>query len=290
MGEFRELEFTCPICQEVKAINVPEAVLNQKKFGTIKIQVPAGAVCSEHQFIAFVDTKGIVRGYEKIDVSMSIQKEQTTEVLEKQITLNGLIQKYGPYGTFCLLHVSIFDYPGYIIRNKDTKVNLEGIHNFFSSLIPPKYENTNKIDDIVFDSNVYKAEGWYFEKVKLKEKDAFIMDTKQYILQTPWEGELKLEERFVKKALEIIDPEEQELLLKQDIGNFIKICEATKEILEDVKEIYENDLIDKLSKEYNISKIDKDVLNQVKTFLARRYSAKMAKRIKNKVQEFLDFL
>ncbi|MBD3342499.1 MAG: hypothetical protein GF353_25590, partial [Candidatus Lokiarchaeota archaeon] len=68
----KELVLTCPICQKEKAIQVPDSVFAQKKFGTIKIQVPIGAVCPDHQFIVFVDSKGIIRGYEKIDIQMSM--------------------------------------------------------------------------------------------------------------------------------------------------------------------------------------------------------------------------
>ena len=57
----KKVELTCPACQTFKTIDIPDAIFDQKKFGTIKIQVPPGAVCPEHQFIAFVDTKGIVR-------------------------------------------------------------------------------------------------------------------------------------------------------------------------------------------------------------------------------------
>ena len=46
---FRVLEVECPICSEVKNINIPESVFAQKKFGTIKIQIPINAVCPEHQ-------------------------------------------------------------------------------------------------------------------------------------------------------------------------------------------------------------------------------------------------
>ena len=65
---FKVLEVVCPTCEKVKNVKIPEAVFSQKKFGTIKIQIPINAVCPEHQFIVFVDTKGIIRGYEKIDI------------------------------------------------------------------------------------------------------------------------------------------------------------------------------------------------------------------------------
>ena len=65
MAETKQIEVKCPDCEAQRSINIPVAVFSQKKFGTIKVQVPPGAVCEEHQFIVFVDTKGVVRGYER---------------------------------------------------------------------------------------------------------------------------------------------------------------------------------------------------------------------------------
>ena len=54
------------------------------------------------------------------------------------------------------------------------------------------------------------------------------MDTHQHILQTPWDEKLKFEEAMVKRALEIIDEEEQLILMQQNISRFIKEAEHTK--------------------------------------------------------------
>lgn len=64
------LEVVCPACGGMKNLSVPANILTQKKFGTIKIQVPINAVCPKHQFLIFVDTRGTIRGYEKIDIQL----------------------------------------------------------------------------------------------------------------------------------------------------------------------------------------------------------------------------
>ncbi len=67
----RELKITCPTCEAVKNVNIPKKLFTQKKDGCIKIQIPPGIVCPEHQFIVFLDQNGSIRGYEKIDLVMS---------------------------------------------------------------------------------------------------------------------------------------------------------------------------------------------------------------------------
>ncbi|MHA2281913.1 MAG: hypothetical protein ACXAC5_13805 [Promethearchaeota archaeon] len=84
---FKVLEIKCPTCGEIKNINVPESIFSQKKFGTIKIQVPLNAVCPDHQFIVFVDTKGTVRGYEKIDIHIASLTREIEKETERRLNL-----------------------------------------------------------------------------------------------------------------------------------------------------------------------------------------------------------
>ena len=281
----KEVELTCPTCQTFRKITVPAAIFSQKKFGTIKIQVPPKAVC-EHQFIAFVDTKGIVRGYERIDLLMSMPSEEAKEgkgpEKDKELTLKKLIRKYGLYGVFSLLHAKIFDYPAYIVKDKGSEQSSIQLNEFLDKNIPEKYrDQTFKIKFL--DETSY-------DKIKVKEKNALLIDSQQNILQTPWEEKLKFEESMLKKALEIIDDNEQLIILQQDIAKFVKEAELAKSILERVKEIYKEDLIDEMANQLKAPKINKYRLNLIKDFISQRYSEKLTKRIKNKVQEFLNLL
>ena len=112
--EYKILQITCPVCGESRGINIPEKVFEQKQFGTIKIQVPVGAVCNDHQFIVFADPKANIIGYEKIDLYMA-----TTETTEKEkagiLTLRVLINMFGLYGMFSIIHAKIFNYPVVIL-------------------------------------------------------------------------------------------------------------------------------------------------------------------------------
>lgn len=256
-------------------------IFAQKKFGTIKIQVPTGAVCPEHQFIIFVDSKGIIRGYEKIDIQMAMPAAETELEKAGVLTLRKLIQLFGLYGIFSMIHSKVFNYPVYIIKDENFKYSEDVLHAIAEMLLPERYKG---------DKIVHFLEETNYGKIKLKEKNALLMDTDQHILQTPWDEKLKFEENMLKKALEIIDEEEQLVLMQQAIARLIKEAEYAKSVLEDVKEIYEDDLIEQLSRDLMMPKITHYRLSLIKNFIRQRFSSKLASKIKNKVEEFLDLL
>ncbi|TFG26039.1 MAG: hypothetical protein EU533_00085 [Promethearchaeota archaeon] len=278
---YRQITVTCPICGTEKDLNIPEAVFSQKKFGTIKIQVPQMAVCPDHQFIVFVDSKGTIRGYEKIDLQMAMPSEETEKEKRGIITLRKLIQMYGLYGVFSLIHAKIFNYPTYIMINSESE-NIEDLMNIIGdSILPEQYKGTAKLD-FILENN--------YDKVKLKEKNALVIDAHKHILNTPWEEKLKFEEEIIKKAVEIIDEEEQLLLMQQGIAKLINEAEYTKNLLENIREIYEDELMERISRELMVPKLTHYRLALIKQFIKQRYSPKLASKIKNKVEEFLDLL
>ncbi len=278
---FKVLEIVCPTCGKMKNINIPEAVFSQKKFGTVKIQIPINAVCPEHQFIVFVDTKGKIRGYEKIDLQMATISPEAEREVPGRINLRNLIQTFGVYGIFNLIHAKIFDYPAYILKDENFKYNEDLLNRIGDNILPEGYKGSKSI---------YLLEETDINKIKVKDKNAFIMDTHQHIFQTPWTTKLKFEEEIVKRALEIIDEKEQLKLLQQDIANLTREVSYAISILHDVDGIYEDELIEKISKALSLKKISNYRLNLIKEFIRRHISKKVALKIKNRVAEFLKII
>lgn len=278
---FKQIEVTCPNCGEIKVIRIPEAIFIQKKFGTIKIQIPINAVCPRHQFIVFVDTKGIIRGYEKIDVQIVSLSHETESEVTRSINLRNLIRIFGVYGIFSLIHAKIFNYPSYILKEDAFEYSEDLLNAIGDNILPETYRG-NKTIFLLEESDI--------TKIKVKDKNALIMDTHQHIFQTPWTTKLKFEEEIIKRAIEIIDDEEQLKLLQQDIIKFIKEVNYAISILEVVDEIYDIDLITKVSKALSIKKISNYRLNLIKEFITQNVSRKLASKIKNRVGEFLSVI
>ncbi|MHA1932421.1 MAG: hypothetical protein ACW96X_07755 [Promethearchaeota archaeon] len=275
---FKLLEITCPTCGEMKSINVPESIFSQKKFGTIKIQVPINAVCPEHQFIVFVDTKGTVRGYEKIDIQIASLARETEKETGSRLNLRILIQVFGIYGIFSLLHAKIFNYPIYILKDENFEFDEKSL-NSVGDLILPENLGGSETVNILESSDI--------RHIKINDKDALIMDTQQHIFQTPWDKKLKFEEGIVKRALDIINEQEQIKLLRQDIARLINEAKFVISLLDTSKGIYEDDLVGLISKEFKIKKITNYRLNLIKEFIRRNISKKLVLKIKSRVGEFL---
>jgi len=283
--ETREVSLTCPICKEKNTINVPEKVFEQKQFGSIKIQVPPGAVCSDHQFIVFLDPKGLVRGYERIDILMGDKSakaiEEAEEGVGKKLSINVLVKELGLYGVFSLIHAKLFGYPSYIIRDEVSDGFSKRINTFFDEITKNQYSNPQKIEFLeVTDYN----------KVDLERENALLIDRHNNIMQTPWNEKLKLEEELIQKALEIINPEEQKVIIQQNIKNFTKEVKHTLRIIENVKQIYDKDLITQLEKDLKLSNVSNFRINLIRQFIISNISEELGNKIKNKVKDFLGSL
>lgn len=275
------LEVVCPSCGGMKNLNIPSAILSHKKFGTVKIQVPFNAVCPEHQFLIFVDMKGTIRGYEKIDIQMITITSKVEKEVTGPLNLRKLIQIFGIYGVFSLIHAKIFNYTIYILKDEDFEYNEEIFNSIADAILPVSFRGSK---------TVYLLEENEIDNIKQKKRNALVIDTKQYIYQTPWGIKLKFEEELIKRALEIIDEQEQLKLMQQDISKLIDEVNCTIAILHDEKEIYEDDLIERITKTLNIKKINIYRLNLIKEFIRQNISFKIVSKIKNKVEEFLSVL
>lgn len=278
---YRLLQVECPLCSKVKSINIPESIFAQKKFGIIKIQIPINAVCPEHQFIVFVDTKGNIKGYENIDIIMGKVSPELEREMVGRINLRNLIQLFGVYGIFSLIHAKVFNYPSFIIKDDEFEYSENLLNSLGDNILPELYKGKKTIH-IIDDPDI--------SKIKIKDKDALIMDVSQHIYQTPWTTKLKFEEQIIERALEIIDEEEQLNLLQHDISNFVSEVHYAVSILQDVSEIYDDELIGKLSRALNIKKISNYRLTLIKDFIRRNISKKIVEKIKNRVEELLSLI
>lgn len=280
MGEtYREIQVTCPICSTVKNVEIPEKLFLQNRFKIIKVQIPRGGVCREHNFIVFVDDKGIIRGYDQIDLLLksTVQKEE----VKKRFSLHHFISMFGLYGMLCLIHAKIFNYPAYIIKDKHSEDFSGIINKIGESLLPETYRG---------GFNIHFLEESNYNKIKLSEQNAFLMDSEHHILQIPWQEKLIFEEEIIKKVLEILDENEQITLIQQNILKLIREAEYVIRVLEKENDVFEEDLMENMSRELMISKPNRYRISLIKEFIKQRSSPKLANKIKSKVEDFLSLL
>ncbi|MFX1236464.1 MAG: hypothetical protein ACFE8P_01950, partial [Promethearchaeota archaeon] len=220
-NQTNEIEVTCPFCGNTGSVKVPIAVYTKKKWGTVKIHIPAGAICRDHHFIALIDTEGVVRGFEKIE-SFKSSKEHEQRKLTLNLTLNDLISFFTIEGFIHLLHAMLFNYKVYVVKNDLTRKNAIDICAFFSYILPQKYRSEERLVLIEkTDLNILSK----------KCKDALLINANNKIVYCPWIESVDFIRAMVKKSLEIIRQVEQIIILQQELSKFANLAEIAKDIL-----------------------------------------------------------
>jgi hypothetical protein len=271
----------CPRCGTEKQINVPESLFYQKKFGTVKIKIPQGAVCKDHNFIVFISTKGQIVGYDVIDTSISSGQDENLSKEITDLSLDELINAFGFNCVAGLIHAKLFDYPSFVVRSEDFNINIEKLDEMFDSLIPLQYRNNNAIKDVEFDTYVFTNKDYFYTAFKNNNNNAFLIDDRKHVIYKPWETTCDFEKSILDNALGRKDKSEQLKYLAQYINQFIKDVEFTKTLLENSKNISEKDLIKQLKQKLIVSTINKKRILIIKEFIKQRFPNELSAKIRN---------
>ncbi|MHA2290405.1 MAG: hypothetical protein ACXABG_16585 [Promethearchaeota archaeon] len=271
----------CPKCGSEKQINVPESLFYQKKFGTVKIKVPQGAVCKDHNFIVFISTKGQIVGYDVIDSSVSSGQDANVSKDIMNLTLDELIDAFGFNCVAGLIHAKLFDYPSFVLRSEEFNIDINQLDEMFDALIPLKYRNDNAIKDAEFDTYVFTNEDYFYTAFKNNNNNAFLINNRKAVIQKPWRTPCEFEKSILDNALGRSDKVEQLKYLAQYINQFIKDVEFTATLLENSKKISEKDLVKQLKEKLIVSTINKKRVLIIKEFISQRFSKELSAKIKS---------
>ena len=141
-----KINISCPVCNTIKEIEVPEYIFNQQKFKFVKIQV-SEQICP-HSFIVLLEpTKRKVVGYQKLDMVISFPAEEF-ETLKKALSLKTIIYLFGFYGVMCLLHARIYNYQVKILGKEFSDENLNLINDYFREIKGENDDSEFKISKI----------------------------------------------------------------------------------------------------------------------------------------------
>jgi len=272
---------SCPRCGEGREISVPESLFFDKKFGTVKIKIPQGAVCKEHNFIVFISIKGNIIGYDIIDASVSLDQKDKLPIDLISLTLDELIDAFGFNCVAGFIHAKLFDYNARIIRNEEFSLDIGQLNELFDRLIPVKYRNANVISDEEFDSYVFSNPNFYYSMIKNKYTNAFLINNRKLVIQVPWHTHIDFEKSILSNALGKTDKKEQLKYLALYINQFISDVEFTMSLLENAKNISEKELIKKLKEKLIVSTINRNRIVLIKEFINRRISQDLSRKIKN---------
>jgi len=279
--KLKKFDVTCPKCGIGKEISIPESLFSQKKFGSIKIKVPQGAVCKDHNFIVFISTKGQVIGYDIIDASVSLNKKEKSHGDLPDLALDELIGAFGLNCVAGLIHAKLFDYPSFVITSEEFDLDIEQLNEMIDKLIPPKYRSLNTIKVEEFDSYTFPNPNYYYSSFKQKQTNAFLINNQKLVIQVPWQTRIDFEKSILSNAIGKKDKSEQLKHFTRNINQFISDVEITKNLLENINSIREKELIKKLKEKLILSTINKNRILLIKEFLNRRISKELGSKITN---------
>jgi hypothetical protein len=220
-------------------------------------------VC-EHEFVAFVDQTGTARGYERIDFQLQFTARTAEEhAASDKLYLEDLLETIGDFATMNVFHAYLFGYKVYVIMGPaDNPRFVDRLNDLMVSFFP---------SELRVDRMAEPIDRKEFMKLDVEEGEYLILDTNGLITASPW-GENKkfdYENEVVKKALEIIDADSQAMLIQQEINNLRKKAEYIITVLQKAKLLYENELKDKLSKEFK-QKVSDYYLDLYTLYVKRR--------------------
>ena len=286
MEAFKVIRPACPKCGIIKLLKIPRSVFEEKSYGFVKIQVPKGAVCNDHQFIVISDNQARIIGYEAIDMAISLEEERREEQIVKEkvkdskFSLRSLINKFGFNSVAGFIHAKLFKYDTYIVRSTEPEIALDDLNEYFDKMMPETYRNSVKIENITYDHEIYTNPGYYYSLVQNKQRKAFLLNPRRHVIQMPWNTRIVYETNTINYALQKEDPNEQYKILIDAIQRFVEDSEATAQKLQQIKKISEKNLIKELDKELSLSTINKEKMSLIKEFIARRKSPDLLAKIK----------
>ena len=100
--EVKIVNVICPICKSKRDITVPVSIINQT--GLTTVSIPKNLVC-KHHFQVFIDKQFKVRGYQKVDLDLALNKNKVSNIdnfnkndneLFENLILEGNYLEYNP--------------------------------------------------------------------------------------------------------------------------------------------------------------------------------------------------
>ncbi len=136
--EVKIVNVICPLCKSKKEITVPVTIINQT--GLTTVSIPKDLVCSHH-FQVFIDKQFKVRGYQKVDLDLALNKNKESNIdnfnkkddeLFENLILEGNYLEYNPKK---VKKIHINSEPEKIVSNEEKVMTLKEIYEEFWEFI-----------------------------------------------------------------------------------------------------------------------------------------------------------
>ncbi|NMC05635.1 MAG: hypothetical protein GYA24_10510 [Candidatus Lokiarchaeota archaeon] len=276
--EVKPIKVICPSCKCEKNIDIPAFLVNDAKDGMLKVQIPQGACCPEHSFMAFVDKKFVVRGYQNADIEFKIGEREKSAKEKKEEGLKGftvpeMINTIGPDICAVILRGILVGIPVLFLDTFDL------------------YERVDKtimlLHDMESDDLVITAEKMSREEMKdkkMKRHNALIVvPLYKAIMRSPFGDGIntRFESDLLSEASQLPDRTSQIVFLRKELIKISKIIDEFVKLLKTTEKLYEEDIPAYTREKFNY-KLDAKNIDVIKQIIEYKHDKKLASKIISK--------
>ncbi len=266
-SEILQVSIKCPVpdCGKSSEINIPQYVF-QKNTSIIKIQIFEGLCCDQHSFLLFLNKKGKVMGYELIDHEIRIDRSGSKE---NEFGISDLISLIKSAAAAYVLHALIFEYPILFVHEETLEPKKkQAIIRLLTDCAP---QNRKKNVRVMF----FNKE----EYIKSDITNYLTIETKfGAILNQPWDNiVMKHEDTILARALDIIDPEMQPIVVEDYIEMIDQHMEFIVNKLKSGQEVFEEDLKEQVAEHFMSKKLSDYEIDFLKKLITRKKLADVSK-------------
>ena len=281
--ETKPIRVICPTCGKEAKIEIPIFIVQDQQDGVANIQVPHGACCREHSFMAIIDRHFKVRGYQKPDIEFIFGEKQKTAEQKKMEGLKGysvtdMVDTIGP------------DICARILR---------GILAGTTILLLDTFDLYDRVDktvvllrDMCADELACTIEKTSKDSLEDKKSPSYnalvVVPMYRAIKRTPFQDTIstRFENYLLRNALQIPDRTSQIVFLRKELVKIKKIIDDFVKVLKNMDKIYEEDIPTYIQSKFNYI-LDVKNIDVIKQVIWFKYDKKLAQKIISKYADIL---
>lgn len=282
--EVKSVKVICPTCGRETKVDIPVFLVNEAQDGVLKVQIPQGAACPHHAFMAYIDKKFSVRGYQNVDIEFTpeVEEEKPKSIVEetalteeelRNYNAQDMISALGSDIVATTLRTILVEKPVLFLESFDLQNRIEKTIKFLEDI---------ESEDLVITAQKITKDQLKNRKIR-KANGLVCVPLYRAIMRSPFLDEIntRFESNLLRETTLIPDRKSQIIFLRKELIKIRMIIDEFVKVLEKVDKIYEEDISDFTMEKFNY-KLEVKNIDVVKEIIDFKYSHKLAKKIINK--------
>ncbi|MBN2153634.1 MAG: hypothetical protein JW839_19415 [Candidatus Lokiarchaeota archaeon] len=277
--EVKSIKVICPTCRKEKGIEIPVFLVNEAADGVLKVQIPQGACCPEHSFMAFVDKKFVVRGYQNADIEFKLGGQKERVVADKKdeglkdFSVTDMVNTIGPDICAVILRGVLVGIPVLFLDTFDLYERVAKTVMLLRDM---------ESDDLVITGEKITRDDLKDKKVR-RNNALIVVPLYKAIMRSPFQEGLntRFESDLLNEATQLPDRTSQIVFLRKEMVKISKIIDEFIKFLKGTDKLYEEDIPAYTREKFNY-KLDHKNIDVIKQIIEFKHDKKLAQKIISK--------